>query len=137
MIRYILNMTALWSFSIMFCIERTNIFMKKFRLLLVAVFMLCLTLTACQGKDSLNGYWVMTGMEAMGQKVELDKAYPDGKIGFLSFESGSKFIVYFGSDTEVVKGTWEKTTLDIQGVAKYEFTKSNEKPKQYDEVVKK
>ena len=54
--------------------------MKKLGLLLVAVFMACLTLTACQGKDSLEGYWVMTGMEAMGQKVELEKAYPDGKV---------------------------------------------------------
>lgn len=134
--------------------------MKKFRLLLVAVFMLCLTLTACQSKDSLNGYWVMTGMEAMGQKVELEKAYPDGKVGFLSFESGSKFIAYFGTGSEVVKGTWEKSekgvklteekskkpvevtkdgdklVLDMQGMAKFEFTKSNEKPKAYDEVVK-
>ena len=137
--------------------------MKKLRLLLVAVFMLCLTLTACQSKDSLDGYWVVSEMEALGQKVEVDKVYPDGKVGFLSFEADSKFVAYFVQGAAVVKGKWEKTekgvkltaenatgseegyeitkdgdklVLDIQGIAKYIYTKSSEKPKDYDEVVK-
>ena len=113
--------------------------MKKLRLLLVAVFMLCLTLTACQSKDSLDGYWVVSEMEALGQKVEVDKVYPDGKVGFLSLEADSKFVAYFGQGSEEgyeITKDGDKLVLDIQGIAKYIYTKSSEKPKAYDEVVK-
>lgn len=133
--------------------------MKKLSLLLVSVFMLCLTLTACQDTP-LEGYWVISEAEIFGKKVDIDKVSSDGKYPFISFEDNSQYVVFFVG--EATRGKWEKTgkgvklldentqkSSEIEKVgdklviripevkAKYVFVKSKDKPKAYDEVTKK
>lgn len=140
--------------------------MKKLRLLFVALFLLCVTLTACQGnkpspeKPSPEGYWMLTAAEADGKKVENKEFIKEGKEPFVSIEGESKYILYF-SDALISNGKWEasdkgvkmtdkdgslvEATIDGQKMVvdfpedktKYEFTKTTEKPKAYDDAVKK
>lgn len=140
--------------------------MKKLRLLFVALFLLCVTLTACQGnnpspeKPSPEGYWMLTAAEADGEKVENKEFIKEGKEPFVSIEGESKYILYF-SDALISNGKWEasdkgvkmtdkdgssvEATIDGQKMVvdfpgdktKYEFTKTTEKPKAYDDAVKK
>ena len=57
--------------------------MKKLRLLFVALFLLCVTLTACQGnKPSPEGYWMLTAAESDGKKVENKEFIEEGKRAF-------------------------------------------------------
>lgn len=132
--------------------------MKKLSLLLVSVFMLCLTLTACQDTP-LEGYWVISEAEIFGKKVDIDKVSSDGKYPFISFEENSQYIAFFVGNA--IRGKWEKTGKGVKLLdentkksseiekkgdklviripeveAKYVFVKSKEKPKAYDEVVK-
>ena len=140
--------------------------MKKLRLLFVALFLLCVTLTACQGnkpspeKPSPEGYWMLTAAEADGKKVENKEFIKEGKEPFVSIEGESKYILYF-SDALISNGKWEasdkgvkmtdkdgslvEATIDGQKMVvdfpedktKYEFIKTTEKPKAYDDAVKK
>jgi iron compound ABC superfamily ATP binding cassette transporter len=140
--------------------------MKKLRLLFVVLFLLCVTLTACQGnkpspeKPSPEGYWMLTAAEADGKKVENKEFIEEGKEPFVSIEGESKYILYF-SDDIISNGKWEasdkgvkitdkdgstqEAVIDGQKMVmdfpefntKYEFTKTTEKPKAYDDAVKK
>lgn len=140
--------------------------MKKLRLLFVALFLLCITLTACQGnkpsteKPSPEGYWMLTAADADGKKVENKEFIKEGKEPFISIEAESKYIFYF-SDDMMSNGKWEasdkgvkitdkdgstqdvvidgqKMVMDFpESNTKYEFTKTSEKPKAYDDAVKK
>ena len=135
--------------------------MKKLRLLFVALFLVFITLTACQGnKSSPEGYWMLTGTEVDGKKVEDKEFVQEGKEPFISIEGESKYIFYF-SDALISNGKWEasdkgvkmtdkdgstveaiidgeKMVMDFpEDKTKYEFTKTTEKPKAYDDAVKK
>lgn len=132
--------------------------MKKFSILFAAILMLCLTLAAC--KDTpLEGYWVVSEAEIYGKKINIDEATRDRQYPFLSLESDSKYVIFFVG--KATKGKWEKSekgiklyikndkTVEVEKVgdklvmnvpelqAKYVFSKSNEKPKAYDEVTEK
>ena len=59
--------------------------MKKLSILIVTIFMLCLTLTACQDNTPLEGYWVISEAEIFGKKVNIDKVSSDGKFSVCCF----------------------------------------------------
>ena len=134
--------------------------MKKLSILIVTIFMLCLTLTACQDNTPLEGYWVISEAEIFGKKVNIDKVSSDGKYPFISFEENSQYVVFFVG--EATRGKWERTGKGVKLLdenskasveieksgdklvmripeleAKYVFTKSKEKSKAYDEVTEK
>lgn len=129
--------------------------MKKIKFLFIAMFLICLTLTACQ--DSKMGkYWLLSGGEIEGQKVDddyLKQAFPDGNIYFLSFEDNSEFK---GVITGPIKGKWEATDKEVKVTSgqdslefvkegnklvldnkeekiRLEYTTTKEKPKLYDQ----
>ena len=111
-------------------------------------------------KDTpLEGYWVVSEAEIYGKKINIDEATRDRQYPFLSLESDSKYVIFFVG--KATKGKWEKSergiklyikndkTVEVEKVgdklvmnvpelqAKYVFSKSNEKPKAYDEVTEK
>lgn len=126
---------------------------------ILTIIAFCMTLTACQDNSPVEGYWIMTEAEIYGKKINIDELSPDGKYPFISLEENSKYVVFFVR--EAIKGKWERTKkgvklfeanenspVEIEKVgdklvmnistigAKYVFTRSNEKPTAYDDVVK-
>lgn len=77
--------------------------MKRNLLAIIVVAIMALVISGCGSKESVYGYYLLTGMEVDGEYTEVDSTE---NIGISILKDGT-FTTSSGSDMEVDSGTWK------------------------------